>query len=96
MLEKIKNMVLEYYLLTPTEKNTCVVTYQDRVNFSKTMLNRIFAPIALLGIVLFLLNLLNYHLASKIIFPFFLASIFPYYFYGVIVWLLHKEKINLS
>lgn len=91
MLEKIKNNVLAYYFLVPVA-NSKTVTYQDRVELAKNMLDRVFLPIVILGLVLIILNIFNIPLVSKFVFPFFLASIFPYYIYGVVVWLLYKEK----
>lgn len=54
MLEIIKNHVLAYYLLVPVA-NSKAIMYQDRVDLAKSMLDRIFLPIAILGLVLILL-----------------------------------------
>jgi hypothetical protein len=91
MLERIKNAVLSYYLLTFKQSNG-KVTFQQREKFVKKLLNRVFYATGFFGVIFILSTVLNYGLIAKFVFPFFMLSLIPYFIYGIMVKLLHNEK----
>ena len=91
MLEKIKTAILSYYLLT-FKSNNEKVTFQQRKELIKKLLNRIVYATGFFGVVFIWSTVVNYQLIAKFVFPFFLLSLFPYFIYGVMVKLLHNEK----
>ncbi|KTD47508.1 hypothetical protein Lqui_2434 [Legionella quinlivanii] len=92
MIEQLKKRILTYYLLSNIEQEVWI--YQDRINFVKKLLNRVIFSTGVLGVLFLVLFMLDYKFASKIVFPFFMASLIPYYFYAVSCHLLRKEKNN--
>lgn len=91
MLEKIKKAVLGYYLLT-FKRDNAGVTFQQRKELIKKLLNRVFYATGFFGVIFILSTVLNYGLIAKFVFPFFMLSLIPYFIYGIMVKLHHNEK----
>lgn len=91
MLEKTKKAVLNYYLLN-FKRTTTKVTFQEREQFIKKLLNRVVYATGFFGIILIWSTIFNYSLIAKLVFPFFMFSLIPYFIYGIMVKLHHSEK----